>query len=255
MPTLASRTSRPFIVVLMTELEDHTWFPAFARRFQTAFIGYVVTRFNVYAPFLDHLRALPLSSRPMFDLCSGSGEPAISIFTTSGAFAQLTLSDKFPDASGAYGPRVRYLPYSVDVLGMRFEHGNVYTMFNALHHFSDAEKLLIVQRIRSAGATAYFVEILEPGSACLLKVFLATTVGTVLLTPFVLPFSWWRLFFTYIVPLNVFTIPFDGVISVLRSRSAQRYRQLFLKEGHTVCVTRLTTGIAPLVMVSIEPSA
>ena len=239
----------------MIELEDRTWFPAFARRYQTAFIGHVVTRFNVYAPFLDHLRALSLSSRPMVDLCSGSGEPAMSIFTSSGAFTQLTLSDKFPDTVGTCGPRVRYLPDPVDVLGMRFERGNVYTMFNALHHFSDAEKLLIVQRIRSAGAAAFFVEVLEPDLPCLLKVLLTTTVGTVLLMPFVRPFSWWRLFFTYFVPLNVFTISFDGIISVLRSRSAPQYQELFRSEGSTVQVTRLTNGIAPLVMVFIQPGA
>lgn len=239
----------------MTELEDRSWFPVFARSYQTAFIGYLVTRSNAYGPFLDHLREFPPLVQPMVDLCSGSGAPAITTFRSSAAFTHLTLSDKFPDPSAVQGKDYRYLPYPVDVIDMDFERGTMYTMFNALHHFSDADKVLIAGRIRSAGATALFVEVLEPSLPCLLKVLVTTTVGTVLFMPFVRPFSWGRLFFTYIIPLNLLTIPFDGIVSVLRSRSVAHYRDLFRHAGSAIQVVRLTGGLTPLVVISIQPEA
>jgi hypothetical protein len=53
----------------------------------------------------------------------------------------------------------------------------------------------------------------------LLKIIFTTTIGQIILTPFVKPFSWMRLVFTYIIPINLFTITWDGVVSVLKSES------------------------------------
>jgi hypothetical protein len=80
----------------MKELEDHSWFPPVLRNFQTEFIGFVVANFNVYDDFIQHLKSLSLPVQSMTDLCSGSGEPAISIFRKSICFSHLYLSDKFP---------------------------------------------------------------------------------------------------------------------------------------------------------------
>ena len=126
----------------MKELEDYVWFPNSLRNFQTDFIGFVVSKFKVYHSFVTFLKELSLPSKPMIDLCSGSGEPAISIFKKSNCFSSLQLSDKFPNAIS-----IIHEIKSVDVLEMKFESGNYYTMFNAFHHFSDEQKLAIVQKI------------------------------------------------------------------------------------------------------------
>jgi len=236
----------------MRELEDLSWFPAALRDFQTGSIGFLVTRFRVYDAFVVYLRTLSLTRQPMWDLCSGSGEAAISIFKGSGRFTALTLSDKFPNKAALRDGRSTHVPRPVDVLDMRFERGTCYTMFNALHHFSDAEKLGIAQRIQESGATAFFVEVLEPRASCLLKVLFVTVAGTLLLTPFVRPFSFWRLFFTYILPVNLFTIPFDGIVSVLRSRSAQHYQALFTSAHPAIQVHRLKNGRSPLIVIRIH---
>jgi ubiquinone/menaquinone biosynthesis C-methylase UbiE len=238
----------------MKELEDLPWFPSVLRNDQTAFIGYVVNRFRLYRPFLRHLRSLSIPATLMVDLCSGSGAPAVRIFRESHRFTRLTLTDRFPAPWQSRDERVDYDQRRVDAREMPFTPGCCYTMFNALHHFSDAEKLQIVQRIKASGSHGLFVEILEPGPATMLKVLLTTTLGTLLFTPFIRPLSLRRLFFTYILPVNLITITYDGIVSVLKSRTADQYRSLFAEHGASVEVTRLTEGITPLIVVHIRPT-
>lgn len=237
----------------MKELEDFSWFPPVLRNFQLEFIGFVVSTFDVYDVFVNYLKTLPLAERSMTDLCSGSGEPAISIFRKSHCFTRLTLTDKYPNVLKFHDPKISYEILSRDVLAMEFQHGTYYTMFNAFHHFTDEEKLTIAQKIQISGSTAFIVEILEPTLLCLMKVLITTTIGTLLLTPFILPFSLKRLFFTYIFPVNIFTITFDGIVSVLKSRSLKQYQVLFANNENTIKIFKLRNRISPLIVIQIEP--
>lgn len=237
----------------MTELEDYRWFPSVLRNFQTEFIGFVVARLNVYDAFDQHLKTLSLTVQPMADLCSGSGKPAISIFRSNNCFNQLTLGDKYPNSLKLHHDKIYYEPQSADVLAMEFRPGVYYTMFNAFHHFKDQEKLKIVQKILSSGSVAFIVEILEPNIICLLKVLFATTIGNLLLTPFIIPFSFKRLLFTYILPVNILVITFDGILSVLKSYSVKQYQRLFISYGDSIEVIRLRKGLKPLIIIQIQP--
>lgn len=235
----------------MKELEDFYWFPAVLRNFQTDFIGFVVERFNVYDVFIQHLKTMRLSKLPMTDLCSGSGEPAIGIYRKSKCFSRLKLTDKFPSVLSMNDDEIYYDMQIADVLEMEFQPGTYYTMFNAFHHFSDQEKVMIAQEIQNSGSSAFIVEILEPSAFCLLKIFFTTTIGTLVLTPFIRPFSLKRLFFTYIIPINLITITFDGIVSVLKSRSVKQYHDLFANNKHGIQVSQLRNGLNPLIVIQI----
>ncbi len=235
----------------MKELEDYNWFPTTLRNFQTEFIGFVVSKFNVYGGFVEHLKKNSLLSQTMTDLCSGSGEPATSIFKKSNCFKELVLTDLYPNFLNTSDERISYETKSMDVLAMEFNRDGCYTMFNAFHHFSNESKLEIIQKIQESGSNAFFAEILEPRLVCLLKVILATSLGTIIFTPFIQPFSFKRLLFTYIIPVNILTITFDGIVSVLKSRSHKQYQKLF--EGFdNVKVLRLTKGFTPIVLIQIQ---
>ena len=235
----------------MKELEDHNWFSPRLRNFQTEFIGFAVVKCRVYDRFIERIKKLSLPSRPMIDLCSGSGEPAITIFEKSNCFSRLILTDKFPGKNPLQEDRIRYERSSADVLQMEFKSGNYYTMFNALHHFSDGDKTMLTQKIRSANAGAFFVEILEPHFYCFLKILLGCTIGSLLFTPFIRPFSFTRLFFTYIIPLNILTITFDGIVSVFKSRSVNYYKTLFSNTG-SIEVFRIKSKLLPLIVIQIR---
>ncbi|MBI3234930.1 MAG: hypothetical protein HYZ42_13005 [Bacteroidetes bacterium] len=237
----------------MKELEDYNWFPPVLRNFQTEFIGFFVATFNIYEVFIKHLQTMPLSEHAMNDLCSGSGEPAISIFEKSKCFDKLILTDKYPSTLNWHDDRIDYEKQGKDVLEMKFEQGNCYTMFNAFHHFEDKDKLKIVQNIQKSGSSAFIVEILEPNFFCLMKVFLTTTVGCLLLTFFIKPFSLKRLLFTYIFPVNILTITYDGMISVLKSRSLKQYQKLFNNTNNPIKIYKLKEGLTNIIVIQIVP--
>jgi hypothetical protein len=55
---------------------------------------------------------------------------------------------------------------------------------------------------------------------------LLTPVLVVLATPFIRPFTWSRLLWTYLVPLVPLTCCWDGIISQLRARSVEELNAL-----------------------------
>ncbi len=235
----------------MKELEDYSWFPSILRNFQTAYIGFVVSTFNVYGVFTTYIKSLPLELGALTDLCSGSGEPAIGIFKQSNCFSHLVLTDKYPNSLAVNIPHISYNNQSVDIREMEFRKDTYYTMFNAFHHFTEKEKVNMAKKIQASGSTAFVVEILEPTLLCFLKVFFSTTIGCLLLTPFVYPFSWTRLLFTYLIPVNIFTITYDGMVSVLKSRSVKYYQNLF--GNGAIKIFRLKSTLNALVVIQIEP--
>lgn len=189
----------------------------------------------------------------MFDLCSGSGEPAMSIYRKAGIFNSLTLSDKYPASTFTNkDPNISYYPASMDATTMSFTNVNTYTMFNAFHHLNGQEQARSVRAVKMGGANAYFVEILEPTVSCGIKIFFGTTIGVLLLMPFVKPFSWRRLFFTYLVPLNILTISWDGLLSVARSKSYTYYENLFRPMEETVSVKRFNSLAGPSIMIQVK---
>ena len=187
----------------------------------------------------------------MIDLCSGNGEAAVSVFKKCDCFSELILTDKFPGTKAGTNEKNIFQIEKADVLEMKFEAGNYYTMFNSFHHFTDEEKIKIAEKIKTAKSAAFFVEILEPEFFCFLKILSATTIGTLLFTPFVKPFSWKRLFFTYIIPVNIFTISFDGLISVSKSKSVRRFKKLFRENKSDIKIIRLGNKLLPLIVIQI----
>jgi hypothetical protein len=135
---------------------------------------------------------------------------------------------------------------------MKFEAGKTYTMFNAFHHFSEDEQRSICHKITNANANAYFVEILFPSPLHLLKTFIATTIGVLFLSPFIKPFSWKRLLFTYIIPINILTISIDGIISVFKSKTVKQYQRSL--GNNKVNVFEIKNLLAPLLVIQINES-
>ena len=217
------------------------------------YIGFLANWFKVYNVFINHFKASPQPELPLVDLCSGNGQAAINFYKKTNCFNGLTLTDKYPGKWPISEPGISYETQSVDVVKTEFEPGKHYTMFNAFHHFTDEDKLKIVQKIQVSGSHALIMEIIEPNIICLLQVLFITTIGNLLLTPLIRPFSLKRLFFTYIIPINIITITFDGLVSVLKSRSVKQYQKLFSNFGNAIEIVRLKNGLNPIIVIKIRP--
>ena len=173
----------------MKELEDYTWFPNILRRFQMEFIGWVVYHFHIYKGLVPHLDGLFKASKQhsIFDLCSGTGDPVLYLLKHTSCKAAV-LTDKFPQEYENHDLMV-YNWESVDALQLELPQQGLVTMFNAFHHFDETQQFKLLQRLATHHQGFCIVEILQPNLLNVLKIAFTTTIGQVLVTPFIRPFS------------------------------------------------------------------
>lgn len=242
----------------LKELEDFYWFPPILRKYQMELIGIMVSQFGLYQGvakmIANDLRAHNLSN--ITDLCSGSGFPALYIHKKLDIHSlNTTLTDKFPQQiSPTEG--VLYLTDQIDVNNMELENDTYYTMFNAFHHFESDEQQHLIQKICDKNSHLLIVEIVQPTIVNVILVTLASTLGVWLLCPFIRPFEWKRLIFTYIIPINVLTVLIDGYISILKSKSKQQYKGHFERhfpESSQIAVQSHLNFPAFLVTIKVSP--
>ena len=212
---------------MLKELEDYTWFPAMLRRWQMDFIGNMVIWTKLYQPLQPVMEELIHVNkvRSIQDTCSGSGLPALSLHGKLNAEIPLLLTDKYPPAVFKKNELVEYAVQAADILDLKPAGDTLYTMFNSFHHFSDEQQNEIVRNFSNNRAPFLVAEILEPGIGEGIKIFFTTTIGQLITAPFVQPFSLVRLFFTYILPVNLFTVAWDGIISVIKSKTCKQYNK------------------------------
>ncbi|MGC4103030.1 hypothetical protein [Ferruginibacter sp.] len=227
---------------MLKELEDHNWFPAILRRWQMEFIGNMAVWTKLYQPLAPVLQQLIQQNKitALQDTCSGSGIPAVYIHQQLANKIPLLLTDKYPDLSFKNSEAITYAAPTADVLKMEFNNSACYTMYNAFHHFSNEEQQLLLKRFSEAGTSFLIAEILEPSVLNVLKIAVTGIVLQLFTAPFVRPFSWARLFFTYIIPVNLFTVTYDGIISVLKSKTVQQYAAM-LKNDTTAYIITVDT--------------
>jgi len=225
---------------MIKELEDYNWFPAALRRWQLQVVGNISVWTKLYQPLAPILQQMIIKNKitALQDTCSGSGMPAVYLQQQLAANIPILLTDKYPVTGFKNKPAVTYSPGTVDVLEIQPEENTIYTMFNAFHHFPAAQQRALVKKM-AANKTCFLIgEILTPGFFNVVKILLTTTLVQLLTAPFVKPFSLPRLFFTYIVPVNLFTVTYDGIISVIRSKTAVAYNDLLQEiSGPLYCIT------------------
>lgn len=211
---------------MLKELEDYTWFPATLRRWQMEFIGNMAVWTKLYQPLVPVLEQLihENNATSLEDTCSGSGLPAIALRNSISNKIPLLLTDKYPPAAFKSKSLVKYVLKASDIAALQPVNDTVYTMFNSFHHFSVKQQNDIIMNFSKNKAPFLIAEILEPSVWDGIKIFFITTIGQLITAPFVQPFSLLRLFFTYIIPINIFTVAYDGIISVIKSKTCKQYR-------------------------------
>lgn len=202
----------------LIELEDMPGFPPMLRRMQVEFIGWLVERFGVYRPVAPLIaQALRRTgARSLTDLGSGQGGPIRYLARRPElAGVDFLLTDRFPTPEAGLGDGVHWHAAPVDALADDAPGAGPVSLFNTFHHFTPEQQQELVRRHAHRGVLIH--EVLQPEPLVFLKILFTTTIGQLLLAPFVRPFRWQRLLFTYLIPVNLLTITWDGLVSVLRS--------------------------------------
>jgi len=230
----------------LVELEDLPWVPRVIRDGATDVLDWMMARVRLYRPVVDRLRGAldAAGSREVVDLCSGGAGGAIAMLgylrERGDTDTTILLTDRYPNQAAAArvasDPRVTYHPAPVDALAVPAELRGVRTMYSALHHFRPAEVQRLVGAAIADGAPLAFFDLAAapalrrlPGvlvPLVMLVNFVMLLVLTPLMVPFVRPFRWSRLLFTYVIPLIPILYAWDGTVSAVRAYTPEELAAL-----------------------------
>jgi hypothetical protein len=221
----------------LVEFEDLSWFPPLIRAYlqdHLAFMGNLSA--PAYRAFVVKLKDAMASAgqTELLDLCSGSGGPVqtiLRLLREQGVEVRAHLSDLFPNIE-AYrritketAGVVSGVESSVDATNVPEELTGFRLIANGFHHFPpDAATKVLGDAVTKQQGIA-IVEMVNRSALA----FTGVGVGFVLAllsAPFLKPFRFSRLFFTYVVPLVPFFLLWDGIVSCLRVYSPEELRVL-----------------------------
>jgi len=215
------------------EFEDLPWFPNVLRVGGTDFLRYLLLATDAYKPLVPLItESLSTTNETtIVDLCSGGGGYIEQLFKSlpesSTQKISIILTDKFPNQE-AYSVikersagKIDFANYSVDAANVPADLRGFRVMFSAIHHFKPAQVKSILQNAVDNNAPIGIFDGYEKSIMVILSIIIFYPIAFVLFTPFFKPFSFSRLFFTYIIPLiPIYTI-WDGCVSVLRMYKSQ----------------------------------
>jgi len=217
------------------ELEDQPWFPVVVRDLATDYLQFIQTRFRLDRAMMPIIRRVLEQSGAtrIVDLCSGGSGPLLLLvkdLAAAGVPVCATLTDLFPNAAAfaeiarASDGLITYEAQPVDARDVPARLSGLRTIFNGFHHLRPADARAV---LHAAAAVRQPIAILEVSERSLrtLPVVL-TPLFVWLLTPFMRPFLWRRLLWTYPLPLVPLTCLWDGMVSQLRAYTPAELRQL-----------------------------
>ena len=216
------------------EIHDQDWCPRTIRNGETDYLQFVIATTKPYAAMVPILAgALQRSgARQVLDLCSGAAGPWLwlqPVLAERGVSVSVCLTDKYPNVGAVRQsnrpPSIRYHPQSVDAARVPEELTGFRTIFSAFHHFRPEQACAVLaDAVHKRQGIAVFEGTQHSVLALLLMLFVPLMV--LLMTPFIRPFRWSRLFWTYLVPVLPLIVLFDGLVSCLRTYNVEELRDL-----------------------------
>lgn len=208
----------------LVELHDLAWCPRSLRDALTDFLAFTLNLGGSYVSAGPMLRraVAQTGARRVVDLCSGAGGPWSWLAREVGV--PVLLTDLYPNRGAATGP-FPFHSEPVDARAVPPELDGFRTLFTSFHHFRPAEaRAILADAVRRRQGIAVFEAARRtPVDIGLIAL---TWFGVLAAMPFVRPFRWSRLFWTYLPPVLPLVGTFDGVVSCLRWYSPAELREL-----------------------------
>ncbi len=240
------------------EFEDQPWFPNVIREGITDYLQFAANRVDLYKPVMPLIRkGLEKSGTDrIVDICSGGGGGILKIYEKlkrEFLKSQIILTDKYPNlaafrqASDSAGGEIDYVATPVDATDLPETLEGFRTQFVSFHHFAPGSARKILE---NAARTKSAIGIFEATERSLVNfiAMLFTPLVVMLAVPFIRPFKWSRIFFTYVIPaIPLFTM-WDGMVSVLRTYSVREMQEMTRKvnaRNYTWEIGRIRTRKGP----------
>ena len=223
--------------ISFSEVHEQAWFPQKLRDLVTDALQFILNVANIYRPIASRLgEAIKAAEADrVVDLCSGGGGPWTwlhrSIASQTAGKLAVCLTDKYPNISAFESARqssggvITYSADSIDAEKIPAEITGFRTIFSSFHHFCPNEATQVLQ---DAADHRQGIGIFEAAARRPLNILVTLLVpfAGLLTAPFIRPYRFSRLFWTYVIPVIPFVLLFDGILSCLRAYSLPELSQL-----------------------------
>lgn len=207
------------------EVDDQPWLPRSVRDGFTDYLRFMTTHARPYQavvePLADALRVSGATT--VVDLASGGGGPWPQLrgeLARRGVEIDVVFTDRYPNLGAADAlaaqPELTYHREPVDARDVPADLRGFRTMFSAFHHFEPHDAVAILRDAAEQGDGIAIVEAVRRSAAALaLAPFVPLPM--MVLAPFIRPFRWSRLAWTYAFPLIPMALAFDALASVRKA--------------------------------------
>ena len=210
---------------------------------------------KMYAPSLPILiRGIEKSkSNTILDLASGGGGSLLwlnKVLKKSIPELKIILTDYYPNIPAfehtkEQSGNFEFISTSVDARSVPKELYGLRTMFLSFHHFKPEDAKKILQNAIDSSASIAIFEAQERSFLSILAM-LFSPLTLLLVTPFIRPFRWGRLLFTYIIPVLPLLVCWDGLVSCFRTYAVKELEKLVNnlknKEDYSWEIGRIRSG-------------
>lgn len=217
------------------EFEDFQWFPSFLRNYMTDYLQYVSNKAKVYSPISELLigKLKASKSTHILDLASGGGGGLLwlnSEIKKQIPDLTVTLTDYYPNIKAFEETKSRannftYHTESVDARHVPANLKGFRTQFLSLHHFTPTDAKRIIQNAIDSNAAIGIFEAQDRTLPSFVGMLLSP-ISVWLTTPFIKPFKFGRILFTYFLPIIPVVVLWDGIVSCLRTYSVTEMNDL-----------------------------
>jgi SAM-dependent methyltransferase len=218
------------------EFEDFQWFPSVLRNYMTDFLQFVSNRFDIYRDIVPILETglKKSNAEKIIDLASGGGGGLLKIterLKQNHPNLKVILTDYYPNLTAfkrtvSLQPNVfEFVEEKVNAMNVPPNLKGLRTQFLSLHHFKPAEVKMIFQNAVDSNSPIAIFEAQQRNVVSLILMLLSP-LNVLLSTPFIRPFRFSRLFFTYLIPILPLTILWDGIVSALRTYTSQELLEI-----------------------------
>ena len=217
------------------EFGDQKWFPAFLRNYGTDFLQFLSNTTKLYKPVVPIIKKGLKESRTnqIIDLGSGGGGGLIwlnSELKKDIPDLKIVLTDYYPNLSAFKFMKEKaanfdYFETPIDARDVPKNLKGLRTQFLSLHHFKPNDAQQILQNAIDTNSSIAIFEGQERSIPSLLAM-LFSPISVLLTAPFIKPFKFGRILFTYLIPIVPLFVLWDGVVSSLRTYSVNEMKAM-----------------------------
>lgn len=217
------------------EFEDQNWFPEFLRNYGTDFLQFLSNKTKLYKPIIPIVKeGLSKShTNKIIDLGSGGGGGLLwlnSELLKDIPDLKIVLTDFYPNIPAFQFTKKQasnfdFIAVSIDARKVPKELKGLRTQFLSLHHFKPNDARQILQNAVDSNSNIAVFEAQERSVPSIVAM-LFSPISVWLTTPFIRPFKFGRLLFTYLIPIVPLFVLWDGLVSSLRTYSVQEMQEL-----------------------------